>query len=133
MTQAVGRANNSGPASDVFPLSASVASSPAVLITGTTAAAQTTAHTSDPKAYDAPYMIISNVGSSAVTVFGQIGSTATTGQRQWSINAGAFTTAYSYDVAMSNSGIFGFWGTATAGIYVTGIVSRFYTASSAPV
>lgn len=126
----VGRGNNAGPASDVFPLSASVASSPAVLITGTTAAAQTTAHTCDANAFDAPYMVISNVGTGAVTVYGQIGSTATTGNRAFTIAPGAFTTAYSYDVAMSKAGIFGFWGTATAGIYVTGIVSRFYTASS---
>lgn len=127
-----GRGNNSGPASDLYPMSASVASSPAVLITGTTAAAQTTAHTCDAKAWDMPYMIISNVGAASVTVFGQIGSTATTGQRQWTINSGAFTTAYSYDVAMSNSGIFGFWATATAGIYVTGVVSRIFTSSGAP-
>ncbi len=133
MTQAIGRANNAGPATDAFPLSAQLPSSAAILITGTTAAAQTTAHTCDPKAYDAPYIIISNVSAASVTVYGQIGSTATTGNRQWSINSGAFTTAYSYDVAMSNSGIFGFWATATAGIYVTGLVSRFYTASGAPV
>lgn len=125
-----GRGNNAGPASEIYPLSASVASSPAILITGTTAAAQTTAHTCDANAFDAPYMVISNVGGSSVTVYGNIGSTATTGQRQWTVNAGSFTTAYSYDVAMSRSGIFGFWSTATAGVYVTGIVSRFFTASS---
>lgn len=126
----VGRGNNAGPATEAYPLSGSTSSSPPILITGTTAAAQTTAHTCDPLAFDAPYIIISNVGAASVTVYGNIGSTATTGNRQWSINAGAFTTAYSYDVAMSKSGIFGFWSTATAGVYVTGIVSRFYTASS---
>ena len=129
----IGRGNNAGPASDIFPLSASVASSPAVLITGTTAAAQTTAHTCDPLAFDAPYIILSNVSAASITVYGNIGSTATTGNRQWTVSAGTFTTAYSYDVAMSNSGVFGFWSTATAGLYVTGLVSRFYTASSAPV
>lgn len=126
----LGRGNNAGPATDAFLLSASVASSPSILITGTTAAAQTVAHTCDAAAFDAPYMIISNVGAATVTVFGNIGSTATTGNRQWSINAGSFTTAYSYDVAMSKSGVFGFWSTATAGVYVTGNVSRFFTASS---
>lgn len=127
---AIGRGNNAGPASDLYPLSAQLPSSPAILITGTTAAAQTTAHTADAKAYDLPYIIISNVGAASVTVFGQLGSTATTGNRQWSINAGAFTTAYSYDVGMSGSGIFGFWATATSGIYVTGIVARVFTASA---
>jgi len=129
---AIGRGVNAGPAGDIYPMSASVASSPAVLITGTTAAAQTTAHTCDANAFDLPYMIISNVGGSAVDVYGQIGSTATTGIRHWNISAGNFTTAYSYDVMMSNSGIFGFWATATAGVYVTGIVSRMFTASSSP-
>lgn len=126
----IGRGNNSGPSTEAYILSGSTASSPSILITGTTAAAQTTAHTCDAVAFDAPYMIISNVGAASVTVYGNIGSTATTGNRQWSINAGAFTTAYSYDVAMSKSGVFGFWSTATAGVYVTGLVSRFYTASS---
>lgn len=125
-----GRGNNAGPASDLFPLSGATASSPAILITGTTAAAQTTAHTADLNAFDLPYMIISNVGSAVVTVYGQLGSTATTGNRQWSVAAGGFTPAYSYDVGMSKSGIFGFWSTATAGVYVTGIVSRIYTATS---
>lgn len=133
MGQETGRGDNAGPATDGFPLSASVASSPAILITGTTAAAQTTAHICDPTAFDAPYIVVSNVGAATVTVYAQIGSTATTGQRQFSLNGGAFTTAFSYDVMMSKSGIFGFWATATAGIYVTGNVSRFYTASSAPV
>ena len=128
--QYLGRGNNAGPASDLFPLSASVASSPGVLITGTSAAGQTTAHTADANAMDMPYMIISNVGASSATVYGNIGSTATTGQRQWTIGAGTFQTAYSYDVMMSKSGIFGFWATATAGIYVTGNVARIYTATS---
>ena len=127
---ALGRGVNAGPAADAFPLSAATPSSPAILITGTTAAAQTTAHTCDAQAYDLPYIIISNVGSSSVTVYGQIGSTATTGNRQWLINAGAFTTAYSFDVPMTNSGIFGFWATATSGIYVTGYVTRIFTAST---
>lgn len=125
----IARGNNAGPSTEAYPLSASVASSPAILITGTTAAAQTTAHTCDANAFDAPFIVISNVGTSSATVYGQIGSTATTGQRQWTVSPGAFTTAYSYDVMMK-SGVFGFWATATAGIYVTGIVSRFYTASS---
>lgn len=125
-----GRGNNAGPASEIYPLSGQTASSAGILITGTTAAAQTTAHTCATSAWDAPYVIISNVGAAVVTVYGNIGSTATTGQRQWSVNAGSFTTAYSYDVMMSNSGVFGFWATATAGIYVTGVVARFFTASS---
>ena len=127
---AIGRGVNSGPASDLFPLSGATASSPAILITGTTAAAQTTAHTCDANALDMPYIVISNVSAASITAYGQIGSTATTGNRQFTVAAGAFTTAYSYDVGMSKSGVFGFWSTATAGLYVTGVVSRVYTATA---
>lgn len=125
----LGRPNSAGPAADIFPLSGSTASSPAILITGTTAAAQTTAHTSDAEAFDAPYIRIDNVGSAGAVVYANIGSTATTGNRQFSIAAGSFAVAFSYDVMLSKTGVFGFWATATAGIYVTGNVSRYYTAS----
>lgn len=125
-----GRPNNAGPSSDIFPLSASVASSPAILITGTTAAAQTTAHTCDPNAFDAPYIRIDNVGTGSATVYANTGSTATTGNRSFVVEPGSFAVAFNYDVPMSKSGVFGFWATATAGIYISGNVSRFYTASS---
>ena len=125
----IGRPNNAGPAADIFPLSGSTASSPAILITGTTAAAATVAHTCDAQAFDCPYMIVSNVGSSTVTVYANIGSTATTGQRQFSVGAGTFTTVYSYDLMMSKSGTFSFWSTATAGVYITGQVARFFTST----
>lgn len=125
-----GRPNNAGPSSDVFPLSASVASSPAILITGTSAAGQTTAHTADAVAFDQPYIRIDNVAASAITVYANLGSTATTGNRAWTINAGSFAVAYSYDILISKSGVLGFWATATAGIYVSCNVNRVYTASS---
>ena len=126
----IGRSINAGPASDLFPLSAALPSSPAILITGTTAAAQTTAHTADAVAYDMPYILLWNVSAAAITVYANTGSTATTGNRSWSINAGDFKVAYSYDVPMSGSGVFGFWATATTGIYCTGNVSRIFTASA---
>lgn len=124
-----GRGNGASPATDVFPFSASVASSPAVLITGTTAAAQTTVHTCSAKAFDAPYIRLFNVGASAATVYGNIGSTATTGNASWVLSPGKSTVAFSYDTLMSNSGVFGFWATATSGVYAIGNVSRFYTAT----
>lgn len=126
----IGRPNNAGPAADIFPLSGSTASSPAILITATTATGGgTVVHTCDAQAFDSPYMVVSNVGAAAVTVYAQIGSTATTGQRQFSVSAGSFTTVYSYDLMMSKSGTFSFWSTATAGVYITGQIARFYTAT----
>lgn len=127
-----GRGNSAGPAGDIYPFSASLPSSPAVLITGTTAAAQTTVHTCATGAYDMPLAYINNVSAASITVFGNIGSTTvTTGHRQFTVAAGSFTPAYSNDVMMSNSGVFGFWSTATAGIFITGYVSRFFTSSGA--
>lgn len=126
----IGRGINSGPAADAFPLSAATPSSPGILITATTATAGgTVVHTADANAYDLPYIIISNVGASSQTVYMNLGSTATTGQRQFSVNAGAFTTALSFDVPISNSGTVSFWG-PTSGVYVTGYVSRIFTAST---
>lgn len=127
---AIGRGINAGPASDLFPLSAQLPSTPAILITGTTAAAQTTAHTADAVAYDMPYMLLWNVSSAAITAYANTGSTVTTGNRVWSVPAGDFKVAYAYDVAMSNSGVFGFWASATTGLYVTGNVARIFTASA---
>lgn len=128
---ALGRGVNSGPAADIFPLSAATPSSPAILITATTATGGgTIAHTSDPNAYDLPFMIISNVSAASATVYGNLGSTATTGNRQWIVGAGSFTTAYSFDVPMTAAGTFSFWSAATAGIYVTGYISRIFTAST---
>lgn len=132
MTNYLGRGNNSGPASDLYPLSGATASSAAILITATTATGGgTIAHTADAKAYDSPYMIISNVSAASVTVFGNLSSTATTGNRQWTVNSGAFTPAYSYDLMQSGGGTFSFWSSATAGIYVTGQVARIFTSSGA--
>jgi hypothetical protein len=129
----IGRGVNAGPASDIFPLSGSTASSAPILITATTATGGgTIAHTCDANAFDMPYIIISNVGATAATVYGNIGSLATTGNRQWTVSAGAFTTAYSYDVMQSKSGTFSFWSSATSGLYLTGVVARMFTASSAP-
>lgn len=129
MSNFLGRGIGASPMTEAFPLSGQSATTPFILITGTTAAAQTTAHTADAFAYDMPYMRLDNVGASSVTVYGNIASTATTGNRQWAIAAGSFAIAYSFDVAVSGSGIIGFWATATSGIFVSGIISRTYTAS----
>jgi len=112
----IGRGINAGPMADIFPLSGSTASSPAILITATTATGGgTVVHTADAEAWDSPYMVVSNVSIASVTVYANIGSTATTGERQFIVAAGAFTPVYSYDLMMSNSGTFSFWATASDG------------------
>lgn len=125
----LGRGVNSGPGGDIFPLSGINATGGWLLVTGTTVGAGQTAHTGDSKAYDLPYVTVSNVGSTAVTLYANLGgSTATTGQRQFALSAGQFTTAFSGDVMISSTGTLVFWG-ATA-VYVTGYVARMFTAST---
>lgn len=128
---AIGRGVNSGPAGDIFPLSGISATTGFLLITATIVGSANTAHTADGNAYDLPYVTIANAGGSSVTVFANLGgNTATTGNRQFTINSGAFTTAFSGDVMFTGSGTLAFWGTATAGIYVTGYVARMLTSST---
>lgn len=127
----VGRGNNSGPATDLFPITASVASSPAVLITGTTAAAQTTVHTSDANTQDILYITLSNVGASSITAYHQLGSTTvTTGHQQTALSPGQSTVVFNGNATISKSGIYGIWSTATAGVYAFGYVARTYTATA---
>jgi hypothetical protein len=124
-----GRGNNAGPAVDFFPLSGATASSPAVLITAT-AAAGTTIHTGDAFAQDVLYVTLSNVSAASLTVYTNLGSTATTGQQQTTLTAGQSTVAYNGNAAISKSGVFSAWTTATTGIYAFGYVARTYTATA---
>jgi len=125
-----GRGNNAGPATDFFPLSGATASSPAILITATSAAAQTTIHTGDLNAQDVVYLTYSNVSAGTLVGYTNIGSTATTGTIQTSVSAGAFSVASNGNFSISKGGVVGGWTTATTGLYVYGYVARTYTATS---
>lgn len=126
-----GRGNNSGPATEFFPLSGATASSPGILITATTATGGgTTIHTADANAQDVVYLTFSNVSSSALVAYTNIGSLATTGQIQTSLAAGTWNVASNGNVSVSKSGVVSGWTTATTGIYAYGYVARTYTATS---
>lgn len=125
----LGRGNNAGPATEFFPLSGASASSPSILITATSAAAQTTIHTGDLNAQDVLFVTFSNVSGSQLTAFGNLGSTATTGTTQLLVNAGAFAIMFSGNATVSKAGIFGAWTTATTGLYAYGYIARTYTAT----
>lgn len=124
----LGRGNNAGPATDFFPLSGATASSPPILITAT-AAAGTTLHTADLNSQDVVFLRISNVSAASLTAFVNVGSTATTGTLQVLVNAGAQTTVFAGDMAISKSGIVSAWTTATTGLFAYGYVARTYTAT----
>lgn len=125
-----GRGNDAGPATDFFPLSGASASSPGVLITATSAAGQTTIHTADANAQDVVFLTYTNVSAGALTVFTNIGSTATTGNMQTSVSAAGFQVVSNGNITISKAGVVGAWTTATTGIYAFGYVARTYTATS---
>jgi hypothetical protein len=124
-----GRGNNAGPATEFFPLSGATASSPSILITATSAAGQTTIHTADPNAQDVVFLSYSNVSSAALTVYTNLGSTATTGNIQTELESAAWNVASNGNFSISKSGVVGAWTTATTGIYAYGYVARTYTAT----
>ena len=131
MSNFLGRGVNAGPATEFFPLSQTVASSPAILVTATTATTGgTTLHTADLNAQDVLFVRLSNVSGSSVTAFVNLGSLATTGTVPVTVNNNSQTTVFSGDCAISKSGVVSAWSTATQGLYAYGYVARTYTATS---
>ncbi len=125
-----GRGNNAGPATEFFPLSGATASSPAILITATTATGGgTVIHTADPNAQDVVFLTYSNVAAGSLVAYTQIGTLATTGNIQTAVSAGTFKVASNGNVSISKSGVIGGWTTATTGLYAYGYVARTYTAT----
>lgn len=124
-----GRGNNAGPATEFFPLSGAAASSPGIGVTAT-AAAGTTIHTSDANAQDVVFLTYSNVSAGSLTVFTNLGSTATTGQLQTTLTAGQSSVVFNGNVAISKTGVLSGWTTATTGIVAFGYIARTYTATS---
>jgi len=126
-----GRGNNGGPATEFFPFSGASASSPAILITATTATGGgTVIHTADPNAQDVLFLRFSNVSSSTLVGYVQLGSLATTGTVPVSVAAGSQSTVFIGDVTISKQGVVGAWTTATAALYAYGYIARTYTATS---
>ena len=128
---AIGRGNNAGPATEFFPFSAASASSPAVLITATTATGGgTVVHTGDANAQDVLFMRLSNFSASTLVGYVQLGSLATTGTVPVSVPAGSQSTVFIGDATISKSGVVGVWTTATTGLCAYGYIARTYTATS---
>lgn len=124
-----GRGNNAGPATEFFPLSGTTASSPAILITAT-AAPGTTIHTADTNAQDVVFLTYSNCTAGGLTVFTNLGSSATTGQQQDSVAAGGHSVVANGNIAISKLGVVSAWSTATVSLFAFGYVARTYTATS---
>jgi hypothetical protein len=127
--QYLGRGNGASPATEFFPLSGSTASSPMILITATSAASQTTIHTADPNTQDVLFLTYSNVSAAGLVAYTNLGSTATTGNIQTTVNAGTFNVASNGNFTISKSGVVGGWTTATTGLYAYGYVARTYTST----
>lgn len=130
MSNYSGRGISAGPATEFFPLSGSTASSPMILVTATAVAGQTTIHTADLNSQDVLFLTYSNVSAASLVGFTNIGSTATTGNIQTTVAAGAIGVASSGNFTVSKGGVVGAWTTATTGLFVGGYVARTYTATS---
>lgn len=127
----IGRGNTASPATDFFPFSAASASSPTITVTATTGTGGgTTIHTGDANAQDVLFVTISNVSASALTAYSNLGSLASTGSVQTSLNPGDAKVVFNGNTTISKSGIYGVWTTATTGLVVFGYVARTYTATS---
>jgi hypothetical protein len=127
----IGREYGGSPTSDLFPLSAASASSPFVSITATTATGGgTVVHTGDLNALDILYVTVSNVSASTLVAYGQLGSLATTGTVQLSLNAGTSGVLFNGNAPISKSGVAGIWTTASTGLTAYGFIARTYTATS---
>ena len=129
MTTFIGRGPGTSPTTDFFPLSASLPSSPVILITGTTAAAANTIHTADAKAYDIPIIYVANTATTSLVAYLQMGSTATT-QSIAFLLATSSVTLVQPGTPISGSGVVSIWASATSGVVAYGGVTRTYTASA---
>ena len=129
MTTFIGRGPGTSPTTDFFPLSASLPSSPVILITGTTAAAANTIHTADAKAYDIPIIYVANTASASLVAYLQMGSTATT-QSIAFLLATSSVTLVQPGTPISGSGVVSIWASSTSGVVAYGGVTRTYTASA---
>lgn len=131
MNQYLGRGNNAGPSTDMFPLSGASASSPTITVTATTGTGGgTVIHIGDATAQDVLFVTVANVSAATLVAYGNLGSLATTGTVQLSLAAGAFGLLWNGNATISRSGVAGIWTSATTGLQAYGFVSRTYTATS---
>lgn len=125
-----GRGVGASPAGDFFPLSGASASSPAILVTATSATGGgTVIHTADAFAIDTPIVYVANNGGSSLIAYMQMGSTATTLCVPTVVGPGSWTIV-NPGTPISGSGVLGIWTTASTGLVAFGGVNRTYTATS---
>lgn len=127
-----GRYPGVGPSNEYYPLSAASASSPGILITATTATGGgTNVHTANAgtSAQDVLFVTIANCSAASLTAYVQSGNTATTASFPVSVSANTTQTLSNGNFAISNSGQFGVWTTASVGLVVTGYIARTFTST----
>lgn len=128
--ESVGRGISASPAGDFFPLNGATASTPAILITATSAAGGgTLVHTADANAQDIPIIYVANNSAATLVAYLQMGSTATTLSIPTSIGTNAWALV-SPGTPISKAGVVGIWTTASTGLVAYGGVNRTYTATS---
>lgn len=122
----LGRYDGTSPATAFVALSAATASSPAFLVTATSAGTAQTVHTADAKAQDVVNLVAWNNSGGSATIYAQLGSTASTNSLSLTLSANTFGTLVP-GIPISNLGVVGVWcGTATNVIVVAGSVQRTF-------
>lgn len=131
MSNEIGRYLGVGPSTEYFPCSAMAASSPSVIVTATSATGGGTAiHVANAdKNQDVLFITVANNSAATLVAYVQLGSTATTQSLPYSINSNVTQVILSGNAAISNSGTFGIWTTATTGLTVTGYIARTFTST----
>lgn len=124
--EGTGRPIGTSPSVEFAQLSGSTASAPGIIITGTAAATALTIHTADAQAIDVLFVTIYNNSANTVTVYGQLGTTASTSAIPLSLSPKSSGVLFN-GAPISNAGVVGVWNdTATTGIVAVGSVGKTY-------
>lgn len=126
MTNIIGRDIGASPSTEFVKLSVASASAPGIIITGTAAASALTIHTADANATDVLYVQVFNNSANTVTVYGQLGTTASTSAIPLSLTTKSSGFLFN-GLPISAAGVASVWNdTATTGIVAVGSVARTF-------
>ena len=122
----IGRSNGASPSTEFVRLSGSAASTPGIIITATIVGSALTIHTADANAVDVLYVQVYNHTGGTITVYGQLGTTATTSSIPLSLTTKSSGFLFN-GAPITSAGVVSVWNdTATTGCVVVGSVQRTY-------
>lgn len=126
MANEIGRPIGASPSTEFVALSAASATAPAIIVTGTAVGGATLIHTADAQATDVLFVQAYNNSTNTVTVYAQVGTTATTTAIPLSLTTKSSGFLIN-GLPVSKAGLVSVWNdTASSGIVVAGSVQRTY-------